>query len=82
PAAIENIERAMDEALVQAARNLTQLKHTHQTLMTGLAEHAKRERAQLEMEIRQASDKALHAVQKWYRRSKLWNEILFPRQEQ
>lgn len=37
-----------------------------QTLMTGLAEQVKRDRARLGMEIKQAADKALHAIQKWY----------------
>lgn len=37
-----------------------------QTLTTGLAEQVKRERARLEMELKQAADKAVHAVQKWY----------------
>ncbi len=37
-----------------------------QTLTTGLAEQVSRERAWLEKEIKHASDKALHAVQKWY----------------
>lgn len=37
-----------------------------QTLTTGLAEQVKRERVRLEVEIKQASDKALLAVHKWY----------------
>lgn len=37
-----------------------------QTLTTGLAEQVKRERVRLEIEIKQAADKAVHAVQKWY----------------
>lgn len=37
-----------------------------QTLTTGLEEQVKREVARLEMEIKQAADKALHAVQNWY----------------
>ena len=39
---------------------------TVQTLTTGLAEQVKRERARLGMEVMQATDKALHAIQKWY----------------
>ncbi|XP_071337551.1 RING finger protein 17 [Trachinotus anak] len=65
PADIEKIERVVDEALVQAAENLAQLEHIHETLTTGLAEQVKREGARLEMEIKQAADKAFHAIQKW-----------------
>ncbi|XP_070770407.1 RING finger protein 17 [Enoplosus armatus] len=65
PANLENIEKAVDEALVRAAENLALLEHIHETLMTGLAEQVKIERARLEMEIKQAVDKALHAIQKW-----------------
>ncbi|XP_073330079.1 RING finger protein 17 isoform X2 [Pagrus major] len=65
PADIEKIEQTVDEALAQAAENLAQLEHIHETLTTGLAEQVKRERARLEMEVMQATDKALHAVEKW-----------------
>ncbi|XP_023259049.1 RING finger protein 17 [Seriola lalandi dorsalis] len=65
PADIEKIEKTVDEALVQAAENLAQLEHIHETLTTGLAEQVKREKARLETEIKQAADKALHAIQKW-----------------
>uniref|UniRef100_A0A4W6DQE7 Ring finger protein 17 n=1 Tax=Lates calcarifer TaxID=8187 RepID=A0A4W6DQE7_LATCA len=65
PADIGKIERAVEEALVQAAENLAQLEQIHETLTTSLAEQVKRERARLEMEIKQAADKAFHAVQKW-----------------
>ncbi|XP_042371558.1 uncharacterized protein LOC121965480, partial [Plectropomus leopardus] len=65
PADIEKIERQVDEALARAAENLALLEHIHETLTTGLAEQVKTERARLEMEIKQAADKALHAVQKW-----------------
>nr|XP_046259663.1 RING finger protein 17 isoform X1 [Scatophagus argus] len=61
---IEKIEK-VDEALAQAAENLAQLEHIHETLTTGLAEQVKRERARLDMEIKQAADKALHAIRKW-----------------
>ncbi|XP_070694705.1 RING finger protein 17 [Pempheris klunzingeri] len=62
---IEKIEKAVDEALVLAAENLAQLDHIHETLTSGLAEQVRRERARLEMEIKQAADKAVHAIQKW-----------------
>ncbi|XP_067460458.1 RING finger protein 17 isoform X1 [Thunnus thynnus] len=65
PADIEKIEKAVDEALARAAENLAQLEHMHETLTTGLAEQVKRERARLVMEIKQAADKAVYAVQKW-----------------
>ncbi|XP_026232525.1 RING finger protein 17 isoform X2 [Anabas testudineus] len=65
PADIENIERAVDEALAQAAENLAQLEHIHESLTAGLAEQVKRERARLEVEIKQVADKALHSVQRW-----------------
>ncbi|XP_072253858.1 RING finger protein 17 [Leuresthes tenuis] len=65
PAGIEKIEKAVDEALVRAAENLVQLERIHETLTTGLAEQVKRDTTRLEMEIKQASDKALHAIQKW-----------------
>ncbi|XP_069569519.1 RING finger protein 17 [Brachyistius frenatus] len=65
PPDIVKIEKAVDEALARAAENLAQLEHINETLMTGLAEQMKRERARLEMEIKQAADKALHAIQKW-----------------
>ncbi|XP_035531967.1 RING finger protein 17 isoform X2 [Morone saxatilis] len=62
---IEKTEKAVDEALARAAENLAQLEYIHETLTTGLAEQVKRERARLEMEIKQAADKSLHAIQKW-----------------
>ncbi|XP_044072779.1 RING finger protein 17 isoform X2 [Siniperca chuatsi] len=65
PADIEKIEKVVDEALVRAAENLALLEHIHETLTTGLTEQVKRERARLEMELKQAADKALHAIQKW-----------------
>ncbi|KAI3356062.1 hypothetical protein L3Q82_017326 [Scortum barcoo] len=65
PADIEKVERAVDEALVQAAENLALLEHIHETLTAGLADQVKRDRARLGMEIKQAADRALHAVQKW-----------------
>uniref|UniRef100_A0A665V3T4 Ring finger protein 17 n=1 Tax=Echeneis naucrates TaxID=173247 RepID=A0A665V3T4_ECHNA len=65
PADIEKTERAVDEALVQAAENVAQLEHIHETLKTGLEEQVTKERARLEMEIKQAADKALHTIQKW-----------------
>ncbi|KAM8749037.1 RING finger protein 17 isoform 2-T3 [Acanthopagrus schlegelii] len=65
PASIEKIEQTVDEALAQAAENLALLEHIHETLTTGLTEQVKRERARLGMEVMQATDKALHAVQKW-----------------
>lgn len=54
-----------------------------QTLTTGLAEQVERERVRLEVEIKQASDKALHAVHKWYGHNcqqmlKCCNEDVFP----
>ncbi|XP_024864846.1 RING finger protein 17 isoform X2 [Kryptolebias marmoratus] len=65
PADVEKIKKTVDEALVRAAENLIQLEHINETLTAGLSEQGKRERVRLEMEIKQASDKALHAVQKW-----------------
>nr|XP_004573086.1 RING finger protein 17 [Maylandia zebra] len=65
PADIEKIQKTVDEALAQAAETLAQLVHIHETLTTGLEEQVKREVARLEMEIKQAADKALHAVQNW-----------------
>ncbi|XP_054471060.1 RING finger protein 17 isoform X2 [Anoplopoma fimbria] len=65
PADVENIKKLVDEALAQAAENLALLDDINETLTNGLAEQVKRERARLEMEIKQAADKALHAVQKW-----------------
>nr|XP_033473084.1 RING finger protein 17 [Epinephelus lanceolatus]XP_033473085.1 RING finger protein 17 [Epinephelus lanceolatus] len=62
---IEKIERAVDEALARAAENLALLEHIHETLANGLAKQVRRERARLEMEIMQAADNALHAIQKW-----------------
>uniref|UniRef100_A0A673AY12 Ring finger protein 17 n=1 Tax=Sphaeramia orbicularis TaxID=375764 RepID=A0A673AY12_9TELE len=51
----------VDEALVQAAKNHAQLEHIRETL----TEQVNKERARLEMEIKQTADKAVHAVQKW-----------------
>ncbi|KAM4731883.1 RING finger protein 17 [Anableps anableps] len=65
PADIGKIERIVDESLVQAAKNLAQLENIYETLTAGLAEQVKRERTRLEMEIMQASNKALHTIQKW-----------------
>ncbi|XP_040913538.1 RING finger protein 17 [Toxotes jaculatrix] len=65
PADVEKIEKAVDEALAYAAENLAQLDHIHETLTNGLKEQVKRDEARLEMEIKQAADKALHAIQKW-----------------
>ncbi|XP_031169903.1 RING finger protein 17 [Sander lucioperca] len=65
PADIKDIERAVDEALVRAAENHALLDHIHESLTTGLAEQVKRERARLEIAIKQAADKALHAIQNW-----------------
>ncbi|XP_075334657.1 RING finger protein 17 [Odontesthes bonariensis] len=65
PADIEKIEKAVDEALVRAAENLAQLEHIHETLTSGLAEQVKGDTARLEMEIKQATDKASHVIQKW-----------------
>ncbi|XP_028991937.1 RING finger protein 17 [Betta splendens] len=62
---IEEIERTVDEALAQAAENLAQLEHIHETLAAGLAQQVTRERVRLETEIKQVSDMALHRVQKW-----------------
>ncbi|KAM9342298.1 RING finger protein 17 [Pholidichthys leucotaenia] len=62
---IEKIEKAVDKALAQAAQNLAQLQHIHEELTTGLMEQVRRERAWLEMEIKNATDKALHAIYKW-----------------
>ncbi|XP_041857081.1 RING finger protein 17 isoform X2 [Melanotaenia boesemani] len=65
PADIKKIEKAVDEALVQAAENLAKLEHINETLMAGVVEEVKREQTHLKMEIKQATDEALHAVQKW-----------------
>ncbi|CAB1418936.1 unnamed protein product [Pleuronectes platessa] len=65
PDDIKQIERRVDEALVQAADNLAQLEHIHETLTTGQAEQVKREKARLAMEIKQVADKAMHAIHKW-----------------
>ncbi|XP_062258691.1 RING finger protein 17 [Platichthys flesus] len=65
PDDIKQIERRVDEALVQAAHNLAQLEHIHETLTTGQAEEVKREKARLAMEIKQVADKAMHAIHKW-----------------
>ncbi|XP_070831610.1 RING finger protein 17 [Chaetodon trifascialis] len=65
PADINKIEKMVDEALAQAAENLARLEFIHETLTAGLAKQVKIERARLEWEIKQAADKALHAIQKW-----------------
>ncbi|TMS06764.1 RING finger protein 17 [Larimichthys crocea] len=65
PADLKKIKKTVDEALCRGAENLAQLEHIYKTLTTGLAEQVKRERARLEMELKQAADKAVHAVQKW-----------------
>nr|XP_019956334.1 PREDICTED: RING finger protein 17 [Paralichthys olivaceus] len=65
PDDIKKIERTVDEALAQAADNLAQLKHIHETLTAGQAEQVKREKARLAMEIKQVADKAMHAIHKW-----------------
>uniref|UniRef100_I3KFC3 Ring finger protein 17 n=1 Tax=Oreochromis niloticus TaxID=8128 RepID=I3KFC3_ORENI len=62
---IEKFQKTVDEALAQAAETVAQLVHIHETLTTGLEEQVKREVARLEMEIKQAADKASHAVQNW-----------------
>uniref|UniRef100_A0A3B5MJI9 Tudor domain-containing protein n=1 Tax=Xiphophorus couchianus TaxID=32473 RepID=A0A3B5MJI9_9TELE len=62
---IKKIEKTVDESLVQAAENLAQLENIYETLTADLAEQVKRERSRLEMEITQASNKAVHAIQKW-----------------
>ncbi|XP_041663773.1 RING finger protein 17 isoform X2 [Cheilinus undulatus] len=62
---VEKTEKAVDKALVQAAASLSLLENINETLKTGLEEQVKRERARLEMEIKQVADKALHAIQKW-----------------
>ncbi|XP_068428378.1 RING finger protein 17 isoform X2 [Clinocottus analis] len=65
PADMEKMKKLVDEALNQAAENLFALQNIRQTLTVGGAEQAKREQARLEMEIEQAADEALLAVQKW-----------------
>ncbi|XP_014900531.1 RING finger protein 17 isoform X1 [Poecilia latipinna] len=65
PADIEKIEKTVDESLVQAAENLAQLENIYEALTADLAEQVKRERTRLEMELTQASNKAVHMIQKW-----------------
>ncbi|CAJ1079084.1 RING finger protein 17 isoform X4 [Xyrichtys novacula] len=65
PADIETTNKAVDEALVQAAENLDVLKQIRETLKKGLAEQIKTDQAWLDMDIKQAAEKAFHAVQKW-----------------
>ncbi|XP_065818266.1 RING finger protein 17 [Labrus bergylta] len=65
PVDVVKTERAVDEALVQGAENHALLENIHETLKTGLEEQVKSDRARLEIEIKQAADKAIHAVQKW-----------------
>ncbi|KAK1902766.1 RING finger protein 17, partial [Dissostichus eleginoides] len=62
---IEKIRMAVDEALVQAAKNHALLDKINETLKTGLADQVKSERARLQLEIKQAADKASQAIQKW-----------------
>ncbi|XP_010767083.1 RING finger protein 17-like, partial [Notothenia coriiceps] len=62
---IEKMRMAVDEALVQAAKNHAALDKINETLKTGLADQVKRERARLEFEIMQAADKASQAIEKW-----------------
>uniref|UniRef100_A0A3B3Z2J9 Tudor domain-containing protein n=1 Tax=Poecilia mexicana TaxID=48701 RepID=A0A3B3Z2J9_9TELE len=59
------IEKTVDESLVQAAENLAQLENIYEALTADLAEQVKRERTRLEMELTQASNKAVHMIQKW-----------------
>ncbi|KAF3843527.1 hypothetical protein F7725_002376 [Dissostichus mawsoni] len=61
---IEKIRTAVDEALVQAAKNHALLDKINETLKTGLADQVKSERARLQLEIKQAADKASQAIQK------------------
>uniref|UniRef100_A0A3Q3FIY2 Ring finger protein 17 n=1 Tax=Labrus bergylta TaxID=56723 RepID=A0A3Q3FIY2_9LABR len=65
PVDVVKTERAVDEALAQGAENHALLENIHETLKTGLEEQVKSDRARLEIEIKQAADKAIHAVQKW-----------------
>ncbi|KAM7406894.1 hypothetical protein PAMA_002879 [Pampus argenteus] len=65
PADIEKTEKEVKEALAKAAVNIAQLEQMHETLMTGLAGQVKREQARLAKEIKQAGDKAAHAIQTW-----------------
>ncbi|KAM7380101.1 hypothetical protein PAMP_003418 [Pampus punctatissimus] len=65
PADIEKTDNVVNEALAKAAVNIAQLEQIHETLMTGLAGQVKREQARLAKEIKQAGDKAAHAIQKW-----------------
>ncbi|XP_023806629.1 RING finger protein 17 isoform X2 [Oryzias latipes] len=53
------------EALAEAAGNLSQLISVHEALTDGLTELLEAEKARLQMEISQAADKALCAIQKW-----------------
>ncbi|XP_059198689.1 RING finger protein 17 isoform X2 [Centropristis striata] len=65
PADIEKESKTVDEALARGAENLALLEHIHKTLTTGLEEQVNRDRARLEIEIKQAADKALCDIQKW-----------------
>ncbi|XP_034417580.1 RING finger protein 17 [Cyclopterus lumpus] len=58
-------KKKLAEALTRAAENLAALPNIHEALTVRRAEQLKRERARLELEITQAADEALHAVQKW-----------------
>ncbi|XP_034549440.1 RING finger protein 17 isoform X2 [Notolabrus celidotus] len=62
---VKKTEKSVDEALVRAAGNLALLEHIHETLKTGLTEQVKLEQARLEKEIKQSSEKAFNAIQKW-----------------
>ncbi|XP_071779829.2 RING finger protein 17 [Centroberyx gerrardi] len=73
PADVEKVEKAVDEALAQAAENIAQLDHILQTLVTGLAVQVKKERARLVMEIDEAVDRATHILSK--RREALLTEL-------
>ncbi|XP_034017974.1 RING finger protein 17 [Thalassophryne amazonica] len=61
----EELEKALDEALVLAADNLAQLEHIYETLTAGLEEQIKCENDRLELEIKQKADMAVYTVKKW-----------------
>ncbi|XP_071394673.1 RING finger protein 17 [Centroberyx affinis] len=73
PVDVEKMEKAVDEALAQAAENIAQLDHILQTLVTGLAVQVKKERARLLMELDEAVDRATHILSK--RREALLTEL-------
>ncbi|XP_029967099.1 RING finger protein 17 [Salarias fasciatus] len=62
---MKNIEKALDVAVIKAAENIVQLQNISKVRTAPVSEQVKRKMAQLEMEIYQASDKAISAVQKW-----------------